>query len=170
MAIKGINFKFNGPTTAITSYDSSVTNLGTIIKQYSGATNEDIFAGPAKIGIGRPMEASTAIPSVYPHIITYDDTTDWVFLADNATAAATRRIVMYEFNKNTSEFNWMGFITLTYPAATNHTIRGFRMVRELYTTGTVGVSGTAVTGSGTTWNTDRLSIGCRIGFGSTDPT
>jgi len=170
MAIKGINFKFNGPTTAITNYDSSVTNLGTIIKQYSGATNENIFAGPAKIGIGRPMEASTAIPSVYPHIITYDDTTDWVFLADNATAAATRRIVMYEFNKNTSEFNWKGFITLTYPAATNHTIRGFRMVRELYTTGTVGVSGTAVTGSGTTWNTDRLSIGCRIGFGSTDPT
>ncbi len=170
MSIKAINFKFNGPTTGITTYDSSVTSLGTIIKQYSGATNEDNFAGPAKIGIGRPVEASTAIPGIYPHVITYSPTIDWVFLADNATAAVTRRIIMYEYNKDTSEFNWKGFITLTYPAATNHTIRGFRMVRELYTTGTVDVSGTAVTGSGTTWNTDRLSVGCRIGFGSTDPT
>jgi hypothetical protein len=82
----------------------------------------------------------------------FSDDIDWVFLADNATAAATRRIVFYEYNKTTSEFTWKGFITLIYPAATNHTIRGFRVVRELYTTGTVGVSGTAVTGSGSAWN------------------
>jgi len=170
MAIKGINFKFNGPTTPISAYDQTKTNLGTTIKQYSGMTNEDIFAGPAKIGIGRPMEASVAIPSIYPHVITYSSTIDWVFLADNATAAATRRIVMYTYNKETSEFTWMGFVTLTYPSATNHIIRGFRMVRELYTTGTVDVSGTTVTGSGTTWDTDRLSVGTRIGFGSIDPT
>lgn len=170
MATKGVNFKFNGLTTLISAYDQTKTNLGTIIKQYSGSTNEDVFAGPTKIGIGRPMEASTSVPSAYPHVITYSSDIDWVFLSDNATGAATRRIVMYEYNKNTSEFNWMGFITLTYPPNTNHTIRGFRVVRELYTIGTVGVSGTAVTGSGTTWTTSRLSIGSRIGFGSTDPT
>ena len=170
MATKAINFKFTGATTPIASYDQTKTNLGTVIKQYTGATNEDKFAGPAVIGIGRPMEASVAIPGIFPHVITYSPTIDWVFLADNATAAATRRIVMYEYNKETSVFNWRGFVTLTYPAATNHTIKGFRMIRELYITGTVGVSGTAVTGSGSTWNTDRLSVGSRIGFGSTDPT
>ncbi len=170
MATKAINFRFNGPTTAITTYDSTVTNLGTLIKQYSGATNEDVFAGPAKIGMARPMEQSTTIPGIYPHVIQFSDNIDWVFLADNATAAATRRIVHYEYNKQTSEFNWKGFVTLTFPAATNHTIRGFRVVRELYTAGTVSVSSTAVTGSGSTWSTDRISVGSRIGFGSNNPT
>jgi hypothetical protein len=171
MAIKGINFRFNGPTTGITNYNSSVTNLGTNIKQYSGATTEDIFAGPAKIGMARPMEQSTAIAGFYPHIITFSDSIDWCFLAENSTAAATRRIIMYEYNKETSEFNWKGFCTLTYPAATvGHTIRGFRVARELYTTGTIGVTGTTVVGSGTAWSTDRMSVGSRLGIGSTDPT
>lgn len=170
MATKAINFKFTGSTTPISSYDQTKTNLGSLIKQYTGALSTDKFAGPAKIGMARPMEQSTAIPGIYPHVIPFSSTIDWVFLADNATAAATRRIILYEYNKETSIFNWKGFITLTYPTATNHTIRGFRVSRELYTTGTVGVSGTTVTGSSTTWVADRMSVGCRIGFGSTDPT
>jgi hypothetical protein len=32
------------------------------------------------------------------------------------------------------------------------------------------IATTTVTGNGTTWNTDRIMIGSRIGFGSTDPT
>jgi len=100
--IKSIDFVFNGTTTAITSYNSSVTNLGSLIRQYSGASNSDIFAGPKKIGLARPMEASTQIPSIYPHVITVDDTYDYVYLIDNATAAATRRIVLYQYDKQNS--------------------------------------------------------------------
>lgn len=171
MATKAINFKFTGATTPISSYDSTKTNLGTLIKQYTGITPSDKFAGPMKIGLARPMEQSTAIPSVYPHVYRFSDTIDHVFLAEISTAAATRRIIMYEYNRETSAFNWKGFITLTYPAATvGHTIKGMRVSRELYTTGTASTSGTAVTGIGTTWSTDRMSVGCRIGFGSTDPT
>ena len=170
MSIKAIQHKFTGDTTLISAYDPTKTNLGTLIKQYTGAGNLDKFAGPVKVGIARPMEQSTPIPGVYPHVYRFSNTIDHVFLADLSTAAATRRIIMYEYNRETSEFNWKGFVTLTYPTATNHTIKGMRMVRELYTTGTVGVSGTAVTGSGSTWTTDRMSVGCRIGFGSTDPT
>lgn len=95
---------------------------------------------------------------------------DWVFLADNATAAATRRITCFEFDRTTSNFSWKGFITGTLPAATNHTIRGFRVLYEKYTTGTVAVSGATVTGSGTAWSASRIFLGSRIGFGSTDPT
>lgn len=170
MATKAINFKFTGATTPISSYDQTKTNLGTLIKQYTGALSQDKYAGPAKIGMTRPMEQSTAIPGIYPHVVTFSDTIDWVFLADNATAAATRRIILYEYNKTNSTFNWKGFITLIYPTATSHTIRGFRVSRELYTSGTVGVSGTSVTGSSTNWSSDRMSVGSRIGFGSTDPT
>lgn len=103
-------------------------------------------------------------------VIDKDYQRDWVFLADNAAAAATRRLTMFEFNRADSTFSWRGFITVTYPTATNHTIRGLRAVYATYTTGTVGVSGATVTGSSTTWSTDRIFIGSRIGFGSTDPT
>lgn len=171
MATKAINFKFTGATSSISSYDSTKTNLGTLIKQYTGASAGDKFAGPAKIGMARPMEQSTTIPGIYPFVYRFNNTIDYVFLVDNATAAATRRIILYEYNRETSVFNWKGFITLTYPIATvGHTIKGMRISRELYTTGTVGVSGTAVTGTSTTWSTDRMSVGCRIGFGSTDPS
>lgn len=169
MATKAINFKFTGLTTPISSYDQNKTNLGTLIKQYTGALSTDKFAGPSKIGITRPMEQSVAIPGIYPHVITFSDTIDWVFLADNSAAAVTRRIILYEYNKSDSTFNWKGFLTLTYPAVTNHTIRGFRVSRELYTTGTISASGTSVTGTSTLWQSDRLSVGCRIGFGSTNP-
>ena len=60
---------------------------------------------------------------------------------------------------------------MTYPSAASHTIRGLRVVRHLYTTGTASASGTAVTGAGgAAWQTARIAAGCRIGFGSTDPT
>lgn len=96
---------------------------------------------------------------------------DWVFLADNATAGTTRRISFYTYERTTSQFDWSGFITYTTPPnAGNITIRGMRVLYQTYTTGTVAVSGAAVTGSGTAWSASRIFLGSRIGFGSTDPT
>jgi hypothetical protein len=95
---------------------------------------------------------------------------DWVFLTDNATAAATRRTTLFTYDRNTSVFNWQGAIIHTFPAATNHTVRGFRVSYQTYTTGTIAVSGATVTGTGTAWNASRIFIGSRIGFGSSDPT
>jgi hypothetical protein len=168
MATKAINFKFNGPTTEISTYNAARTNLGTLIKQYSGIGNTNNYAGPARIGMARPLEQSTPIAGAYPHVISYDSNIDWVFLSDNGTAAGTRRIILYEYNKTLSEFNWKGFITLTYPLTTSHTIRGMRVTRDLYTTGTVSTSGTTVTGIGTDFR--LIAVGSRIGFGSTNPT
>ncbi len=166
--MKAIRHKFNGPTTPITSYDQNKTNLGSLMYQYSGATNEDVFVGPSKIGLVRPAELS-AIFSSYQQVIRITDTLDWVFVADNTAAAATRRILLYSYNRVTSIFNYMGFVTVTFPAITFHTIRGLRVLRELYTTGTISASGTNLTGVGTTWLTDRINVGSRIGFGSTNP-
>lgn len=170
MAKRAIEHLFTGTTTSYTSYDSTKTVLGSLIQQKTGATATDKYAGPMPIAMARPMEQSTAIAGAYPHVISWSSTVDWVFLADITTAAATRRIVMYTFNKTTQTFSWNGFITLTYPTATVHTIRGMRVVRHTYSTGTVTVSGTTVTGSGTAWATNRYAAGARIGFGTTDPT
>jgi hypothetical protein len=59
---------------------------------------------------------------------------------------------------------------MTYPPNTVHTIRGIAVGYDVYSTGSVAVTGTAVTGTGTAWSASRLAIGSRIGFGSTDPT
>lgn len=158
-------------STPIASYDKAKWSLGTLIRQMSGVSPEQNYIGPNPIALARPMEESTAIPMLYPHAITISPTIDWVFGAENlASATAARRIIAYEYNKITSTYNYKGFITMTLQTATAHTIRGFRMARYLHTTGTVGVSGTAVTGSSTQFSTERIAVGARIGFGTTDPT
>ncbi len=252
MAKRAIEHVFSGVTTPYEVYDSTLTMMGDLIEQYSGVAATDNFVGPAKIGVGRPNETGTAIPSTYPHVISWvnkegfystgtvavsgtnvtgsgtdwladgvpigaqigfgstsranittwytisaissatsitlsstagtiaEGTTfvidkevkkDWVFLADIATAATTRRISCFIYDRVESLFSWRGFITITYPTGGGvQTIRGMRAVYETYTTGTVAVSGATVTGTTTTWNSDRIAVGSRIGFGSTDPT
>lgn len=170
MSKRAVDYVFTGSTTAITTYDSTKTNLGTLMRQFTGVTPTDNFVGPMPIGLARPMEASTAIPIFYPSVQRFNDTVDWVFFADNAAAAATRRVVLYDYNKQTTEFNWKGFITLTFPTGGTHTVRGIRVTRDFHTGGTVNVSGTSVTGTGTTWSTDGVASGSRIAFNAVSPT
>lgn len=157
----------------IDAYDSTKLGLGPMMMQQAGS-GESAWAGPCTTAVARPNEQSTAIPSVFPWAVQWQANSagelDWIFFADNAAAAATRRISMYTFNRRTAVLNWQGFVTLTYPTATNHTIRGLRMTYDTYAVGTVAVTGTAVTGTGSLWTTSRIPAGCRIGFGSTDPT
>lgn len=152
------------------TYDPDKIGLGELMMQESGL---DSFIGPLKTRVARPMEASTAVPGVFPWAMKWKndivDQIDWVFLADNATAAATRRIVAYKYDRKQAEWFWQGTITVTFPVATVITIRGLRMTYDKYSTGTVAVAATAVTGTGTAWNANAC-VGNRIGFGSTDPT
>lgn len=157
------------------TYDPTKLGLGGLMIQNNGGTNETNYAGPIPVALARPMEQSTAIASAFPWAMRWQNNVageiDWIFLADNTTAAATRRINAYTFNRRTSLFTWKGFVTVTYPnGATAVTIRGQRMTYDLYNTGTVAVAGTAVTGTGTAWLTNKACVGNRIGFGSTDPT
>jgi len=152
------------------AYDPDRINRGKHTGQYNlGSGPLDKFIGPAPIGVGNFGESSLAIPSAFVHPIKISDDLFWIFGSDVATAAATRRVQLWTWVPSTNTYTLVGAIICTFPAATNHTVRGLRAVLENYTTGTVGVSGTAVTGSGTAWNTDRMSVGSRIGFGSTDP-
>ncbi len=159
----------------VDSYDSTKLGLGPLMTQNNGGA-EASYAGPVPIGVAHPAEQAVAIPATYPWSMRWQANAagdiDWVFLADNAAAAATRRIMMYTFDRRLGLWSWVGFVTVTFPTGTNYTIRGFEMTYDLYTTGTVtGSSGsTAITGSGTAWSTSRIPTGCRIGFGSTDPT
>lgn len=151
--------------------------------QRTGRNPEDNFAGPMPVSIARPMEESTPLPMMFPHVLNISDTIDWVFLTENATGAtATRRVFLYEYNKVTGTYNRNGMITATFPV-TSTTTKGFRALRYLHTTGTVAVAapasvystGTvtvAVAGTVTHSATGFLPahVGLMIGFGTTDVT
>jgi hypothetical protein len=163
---------FNGSLTqqAIgAAYDPTRINRGKHTGQFSlGSGETDKFIGPSPAGVANLAESSLGIPSQFVHPVKITDDLFWIFGSDVAAAAATRRVQLWTWVPSTNTYTFIGAITVTFPTATVHTVRGLRVILENYTTGTVGVSGTAVTGTGTAWLTG-LSVGSRIGFGSTDP-
>lgn len=164
---------FNGSLEQVAfggAYDPAKINRGKHTGQFNlGSGQADKFIGPAPVGIANMGQSSLAIPSHMLHPIKITDDLYWVFGADGATAATTRRVQLWTFVPSTNTYNLVGAINCGFPTATAHTVRGIRAILDNYTKGTVGVSGTAVAGSGTAFNTDRLCVGSRIGFGSTDP-
>ena len=159
----------------IDSYDPDKLGLGKLMIQKNGVGPEDNYAGPFPTQVMRPMEGSVAIPFAFPWATQWSyngvSRKDWIFAADIATAAATRRLGMWEFDRITGQGSYRGFLTVTFPGTSEaKTIRGLRMSYETYSDGTVSVAATAVTGVSTAWLTNRCCVGNRIGFGSTDPT
>jgi hypothetical protein len=151
------------------AYDATKINRGKHTGQFNlGAGDTDKFIGPSPLNVANFGESSLAIPANFVHPIKITDDLFWVFGSDFATAAATRRVQLWTWVPSTTTYTLVGAVTLTFPTTGNVTTRGLRVILENYTTGTVGVSGTAVTGSGTDFTTQ--CVGSRIGFGSTDPT
>jgi hypothetical protein len=155
-----------------TVYTASMMSLGSLMHVNTGTVGTDKWVGPLPVAVARPLEQSTPSAINFAHVIPYTNDVDWIFGADNGAAAATRRFMFYEYDRRTASFNWRGSTLVTLPGTGNVTIRGFRMARYLYTTGTIAVNAgtTTVGGNGSTWTTDRQAVGARIGFGSTDPT
>ena len=151
------------------AYDYTKWNLGKGMMKNSGAGAEDNWLAPIFKAI-RPSEESTAFVTGFPFLFAKSLTELYLFTVENTTAAATRRVMLHTINRKTGAISWNGFITLTSPAATAHTVRDFKIDYKKEITGTVAVSGTALTGTSTLFLTNRVAVGARIGFGSTDPT
>lgn len=152
------------------AYDHTKWNVGKGLIFNNGATAIDKYIAPDFQAI-RPMEESTAfaVAQIYAH--NHSTTTCYVFGVENlTTAVATRRVHLWELNRKTGARSWKGFITMTLLTATAHTVRNFTMDVKEESTGTVAVSGTGVTGTSTQFATNKVAIGARIGFGSTDPS
>lgn len=151
------------------AYDYTKWNLGKGLIYNAGATAIDKYIAPDFQAI-RPMEESTAfaVTQIYAH--NHSSTIAYIFGVENlTTAVATRRVALWELNRKTGARSWKGFITMTLLTATAHTVRNFTMDVKEESTGTVAVSGTTVTGTSTQFATNKVAIGARIGFGSTDP-
>ena len=151
------------------AYDHTKWNLGRGIIFNNGVNPVDKYAAPDFQAI-RPLEESTAFAVTQISAYNLNANVSYVFGVENlTTAVATRRIHLWELNRKTGARSWKGFITMTLATATAHTVRDFKIDVKNEAVGTVQVAGTAVTGTGTQFVANRVAIGARIGFGSTDP-
>lgn len=152
------------------AYDYTKWNVGAGMIAKTGATELDNYIAP-DFQVMRPMEESTAFAVNQVAAYNLSSLTAYLFgVESSTTASATRRVHCWEINRHTGEKSWKGFITLTLATATAHTVRDFKIDVKEETTGTVAVSGTAVTGTSTAFATNKVAVGARIGFGSTDPS
>lgn len=150
------------------SYDSTKINLGPLMRQFTGSATADNFLSTVKLSIARPFDLGYPASSI--HAVSWSSTIDWIFAGDNGSPAGIRRISLTEYNKLNNTYNTKGFITINYSSGAGYILSGLAATLDFYTTGTVAVTGTAVTGTSTLWVTDRVAAGARIGFGTTDPT
>ena len=165
---------FTGTTAPLSGpYDSTKTMISSFMRQYTGPNATDKFISAAPGAMSNNIEAGAAGAFFMPHVYQWSDNIFWIFMASLATAAVTRNIGLYEFNKSTGSIIWKGFIQLqgvTIPG--NKTIRGLRSFVYKHITGDVSTSGnsTTINGNGTGFQSERIAVGARIGFGTTDPT
>lgn len=161
---------FTGPTTGITTYDANLTMLGSLFKQYSGATSSDNFISLLPSAMMNLPEV--AIAMAYPQVYQWSSNIFWIFMQTTSGVAATRNYGLVEYNLSANALTYKGFITLQGTQITgNKTARGFRAYVYKTSGGTVSASASStITGSGTAWQSDRIAVGARIGFGSTNPT
>ena len=172
----GLTAGFTGglPTVGVTAgYDSTKTLISSLIRQATGAGVEDKFVSTKPSAIVNIPEIFSSGSQFMPYVYKWSDNIYWIFTASNATAAATRTLALSEFDASTSTITYKGFITLSgTTVAGNKTVRSLRAMVYEHTTGTVSTSGssTTITGSGTGFQSERIAVGARIGFGTTDPT
>jgi hypothetical protein len=171
----GLTAGFTGglPAVGITAgYDSTKTLISSLLRQATGANPEDKYISP-------DPSAIVNIPEVFvgsqfmPHVYKWSNNIYWIFAGTNAGAATTRTITLTEFDSSAFTLTYKGYITMSGTTVTgNKNIRSLRAMVYEHTSGTVSTSGssTTITGSSTQFTTDRIAVGARIGFGTTDPT
>jgi hypothetical protein len=157
-------------TCALSAYDQTKWNLGTIMKQRTDLAG-GTFIGPFTPQNFRPVETSAAKPGIMPRLIKWSATVGWMFLSDGAATGATRTEQLWLIDlTGVTTPTFVGWITITPPTGNTHVVTGHQVTYKKYSTGTCAVSGTAVTGTNTLFQTNKQCVGSRIGFGTTDPT
>jgi hypothetical protein len=152
-----------------TAYTPTKWNVGRGLVYKQGATPVDNYIAPDFQAI-RPLEENVAFAISQVSAYNLSPTISYVFGIENSTAAtSTRRIGLWELNRKSGSRSWKGYVILSLATASSYTVRDFRIDVKDESVGTVSVSGTTVTGAGTLFNTNRVAVGARVGFGSTNP-
>jgi|688.fasta_scaffold26547_6 hypothetical protein len=163
------------PDVGVTAggYDSTRTMLSSLMAQSTGPNPENkyISTKPASL-INIADVFLTPVPQSFPHVVKWSDNIYWIFMASINTASSTRPITLTEFDTTSNTLTYKGYITLSGSTVSgNKTVRSLRAMVYTHTSGTVSTSGSSstISGSSTQFTTDRIAVGARIGFGTTDP-
>ena len=171
MAKNFIEFNaYDADTVSYSNYDSTKTVLGNDIYKFSATNTYDYYIGPNTTTFRDITQDSGVSNWGDLDAITYNGNIQWIFVLKGfTTSIATIDIGMYEFNKINFNYNYIGAVSCTAVDGASRTYQGIKTNLEYYTGGTVEVNGTSVTGTSTDWISNRIPIGARIGFGSTNP-
>jgi hypothetical protein len=164
---------FDGSTNPIASYDANRVNIGTLIRQYidSGGSK---YLQPLKY---EPYNAYIYSNNNARHdffeAISWSDDIDYVFSTNAFAYTQVMTIYLHKYSRSTGKYwgegviqlapNWAVGVNGNLPVQT-------RAYIYRHTDGTVSVSGSTVTGSGTTFQSSGIAAGARIGFDTTDHT
>jgi hypothetical protein len=162
--------EFNTSLNPVTSYDPLQVNAGSMIQQYTD-TSGNLYVQPYKPNPYYIYLQAGSTQQNYPYVVSWSDDIDYIFTGQIGTLANIN-VTLTKFQKSTGVFTTLGNIRFTPSegAGTNKSFGSVRATLDRWSTGTVSVSGTTVTGSGTGFVSSKISVGARIGFGTTDPT
>lgn len=171
-----IEYDFNTDTVSYPSnYNSTKLNLGHLMVKNTDE-NGITYVSPIQPSFLRGYEVVRQSPFSFVNqmnsfgFLKYNSDISWVFYtfgdALNSTTA-NKRIFLATYSKSSNQFSMVGSIIINAPNNTYHECSSINPSMEFHTGGTVSVSSNIVSGSGTTWLTDGVCAGNRIGFGST---
>jgi hypothetical protein len=175
MVTNYLQYNFDTNTATYPSgYDSTKLNLGWLMYRKTDE-NGELYISPLEPKFLRCYEVLSVSPYSYAvqidslGSVKYNDDTIWLFYCGGGSQGTTpKRIFLATFKKSISQFTDIGSILINFPDNTNHQCYTILPSLERHTGGTITVSGNSVTGLGTTWLTDGVCVGNRIGFGSTN--
>ena len=170
-----LSYDFDSDTVVYpTGYDSTKLNLGSLMtRNYDD--NGDVYVCPLESRFLRGYEVLKVAPYSYPNrtnslgSFNYGTNKIWLFYSiSDSIGTVPKRVFLSEFNISSNEFSMVGSVEINMVSNSAHGCHSLEPSMEYHTGGTVGVTGTSVVGSGTTWLTDGVCVGNRIGFGSTN--
>ena len=170
--------QYNFDTSTVTypsGYDSTKLNLGHLMYKRTDE-NGELYVSPLEPKFLRGYEVISVAPYSYANQIDslgslkYNDDTIWLFYAGGGSQGTIpKRIFLATFKKSTNTFTDIGSVQINNPDGNAvHQCFTISPSLESHTAGTITVSGSSVVGLGTTWLSDGVCVGNRIGFGSTD--
>jgi hypothetical protein len=158
-----------GSTTA---YTSASICTGSLIRRYVD-DNDFSYLKPLDITYNRMYDnLGYTLNAKYISAIEWSKDVDYIFLNHPGIVAqgTNMSMIMGKYTKSTNSFQNLGRILINplyAPGIPNRTAQSITAYLYRYSSGSVQVNGTGVTGSSTNWATNRIFQGSRIGFGTT---
>jgi hypothetical protein len=148
------------------SYDPTKLNMGHLMTRVTDS-NGNYYVSPIESRFFRGYEFGNNLINVMG-FLKYNDTISWIFYTNGNDTPGAKVFYLVTHNKVTNEFTQIGSISNSILNA--HGCTCIIPSMENHTSGTVTVNQTSVIGSGTSWQTNGVCSGNRIGFGSTNPS